>query len=235
MSGKNIVIHESIHELIKHDVAFLGRSGMNVVPIRTNLQALEFHRADKADLIITNLDEPDMPGDSLCSAIRNDPELRDVSIIIVCSDSDEDARRCLECGANTCVARPLNGAVLLQEAYHLLQIAPRRTCRVPIRIRISATSGEKRITGEVENISSSGMLIKSDALLGEGDEITCSFSLPDHGHISISAEIVRVVEHETEKNMFLFGVTFTSQPRKVISAISAFVDEHCQDLVEGMA
>lgn len=235
MFGRKIIIHESIHELIKKDIAFLGRSGIRLIPVRTNWQALEFHRADKADLIITHLDMADISGDSLCAVIRNDIELRNVSIILVCSDNEEHARRCLECGANVFLTTPLNTAVLLQEAHHLLHIAARRTCRVPIRIQATATTRDAQIEGEVENISSSGILFKTDALLGEGDEITCSFSLPYHGNIVTSAEITRVVEHESEKGFYMYGITFTNRTRKIISAVSAFVEEHCQDLMEGLA
>ena len=137
MFGKKIIIDESIHEIVKKDNSFFGRLDIRLVPVRTNWQALELHRADKADLIIINLDTPDIAGDSLCSIIRNDPTIRDLSIIIVCSDIEEHARRCMECGANAFITTPLNTAVLLQEAYHLLHIAARRTCRVPIRIQIT--------------------------------------------------------------------------------------------------
>lgn len=235
MFGKKIIIAENIHEIVKKDDSFFGRLDIRLVPVRTNWQALELHRADKADLIIINLDTPDIAADSLCSIIRNDPEIRDVSIIIVCSDSEEHARRCMECGANAFITTPLNAAVLLQEAYHLLHIAARKTCRVPIRIQVTATARETRITGQVENISSSGMLFKTGAYLGEGDEITCSFTIPDYGHIVTSAEIVRVVENKNEKDFFLCGIIFTNLTQKITAAVSAFVDEHCQDLMEGFA
>lgn len=220
---KKVILAEDIKAILEKEQSFLNRSDITIFTVSTNEQALSVHRAEKADLIIANLDTPGMSGEMLFSLIREDNELCDVSLIIVCTDGSE-LKRCLKCRANAFVTAPLNNAVLLQEAHQLLHIAPRKSFRVPLSIKISGTSNDVLFTAFGEDISVSGMLLHSDTLLCEGDTITCSFYLPDSTHITSDAEVVRVLEKGTEHDTNCYGVKFIDLSNDFSSAIEAFVE-----------
>jgi c-di-GMP-binding flagellar brake protein YcgR len=72
------------------------------------------------------------------------------------------------------------------------------------------------------------MLLHSEALLFEGDTITCSFYLPDSTHITINAEVIRILEKETEHDTNYYGVKFIDLSSDFSSAIEAFVEKECR-------
>ena len=97
---KKIIIAEDIKAILEKEQSFLNRADIRTLTVSANEQALALHRAETADLIIVNLDSPQMSGEMLCSLIRDDKELCKVSIIIICSNTESDAKRCSLCRAN---------------------------------------------------------------------------------------------------------------------------------------
>jgi CheY-like chemotaxis protein len=220
---KKVIIAEDIQTILEREDSFLNRSDVKIYPATTNEQALSLHRTEKTNLIIAQLDTQVMSGEILTSLIREDHELCKASIIIVCSNTESDLKRCLQCRANAFITSPINKAILLQEAHQLLHIGPRKSCRVPVSIRIEGRSLEIPFTGYAENISVSGMLLHSDTLLDEGDAITCAFYLPDSTHINTNAEVIRILEKETEHDTNGYGIKFIDLSTEFSSAIEGFV------------
>jgi CheY-like chemotaxis protein len=218
---KKVILAENIQTVLENDRTFFSRSGIRAITAVSNEGILLLHKTEKADLIITNLDTPGMSGEELCSVIRSDETLRKVSILIVCSETADNLQRCAHCGANAFISYPVNLAVLLQEAYQLLHVTPRKACRIPLKIRLEGASRGKPFAGHTENISTSGMLFESAAKLFEGDTITFSCYLPGTGRISANAEIVRVLNKETGKKQY--GVTFVDLSDDGTSALEGFI------------
>ena len=224
---KKVIIAEDLITIVEKDKSFFNRTDIRAIPAATNEEILALHRTERADLIITNLDLLEMNAENLCALIRNDDGLCSVSIIIVCPETAANLQRCIQCGANAFITTPVNHAVLLQEAYLLLHVTPRRSCRIDLKLKMEGKSREKPFTGLTENISASGMLFRSAAIFFEGDSIRCSFSLPGPTRISASADIVRVLKNEnvsSDKN--LYGVIFSEISDNDISAINTFVEKH---------
>ena len=223
---KKVIIAKDLITIVEKDRSFFNRTGIKTIQAATNEEILALHKAEKADLIITNLDMPEMNAENLCSLIRSNDALRYVSIIIVCPETSVNLHRCIQCKANAFVTTPLNHAVLLQEAYLLLHVTPRRSCRIGLKLKMEGKAKEKPFTGLTDNISVSGMLFRSAAILFEGDSIRCSFSLPGASCISASAEIVRTLKNKNEpfeKN--IYGVIFSDISDKDISAIQTFIEK----------
>jgi CheY-like chemotaxis protein len=224
---KKVIVAKDIRAILEKEKSFLDRAGIRTFAAASNERALALHRAVKADLIIAKLDTPDMSGETLCSRIRDDDELRSVSLIIVSSDTEADLERCIQCRANAFISSPIDSDVLLQEAHKLLHVAPRTSCRVPASVKLFGKSKEGPFTGYTMNISTSGMLFGTAAALFEGDAITCSFDLPGSVHLTARAEIVRVVGKEAGHDTNRYGIRFTSPGTDVISAIKTFIEKEC--------
>jgi c-di-GMP-binding flagellar brake protein YcgR len=109
--------------------------------------------------------------------------------------------------------------------YHLLRIAHRKSCRVPVSIKVQGQAKETPFTGYGENISASGMLFHSDTVLFEGDRVTCTFYLADSTHISTKAEVVRVIEKKTEHDTNGYGIRFIDLSSKFSIALEAFAEQ----------
>lgn len=226
---KKVIIAKDIRGILEKKKTFLDRSAVRLFAADSNEKLLALHRAIKADLIIANLNMPEMSGEALCSLIRDDEELRHISIIIVCSDHESDLARCIQCRANAFISRPIDTELLLQEAHRLLNIAPRTSYRIPIRVKFIGKSKQRVFTGYTENLSSSGMLLCTMSHLFEGDSVMCSFSVPVSTQITVQAEVVRALGKEPEHNAKCYGIKFTELSANATSAIQAFIEKSCEN------
>lgn len=220
---KKVIIAKDVKAILEREKSFLDRSGIRMIAATSNEKTLALHRAVKADLIIAKLATPGMSGEVLCSRIREEEDLRSVSVIIICSGTENELERCVQCRANSFISRPVDRDVLLQEAYRLLRIAPRMACRIPVGIRISGKAKTLPFTGRIEDISISGMKFRTPALLFEGDSITCSFTLPGVMKIAARAEIMRAVGRENPRDDYRYGVRFSGLSSKAAAAVKTLM------------
>ncbi len=220
---KKLIIATDIKRALEKEIPFFNRADVRVFPADSNEKALALHRSIKADLIIAKLDTPEMSGERLCSFIRDDEKLRRVSLIIICSDADPDLERCVQCRANAFFSSPVDSTLLLQEIHKLLHVAPRMSWRSPLSVKIRGKSKMVPFAGHTENISRSGMLFRSSALLFEGDVVTCSFTLPHSAEITADGEIVRSVGKEVGYDSNSYGIRFVNPSSRAVSALSSFL------------
>nr|WP_315253566.1 response regulator [uncultured Duganella sp.] len=83
--------------------------------------ALEAIRERKPHLVLSDIVMPEMDGYTLCRAIKADPELRDVPVILVTSLMDpKDIIRGIECGADNFIRKPYAEDYLLNRIGHML-------------------------------------------------------------------------------------------------------------------
>ncbi|MBI5633879.1 MAG: PilZ domain-containing protein [Nitrospirae bacterium] len=221
---KNVIVASDVYALLVPEQSFLSRSDVRIRTAGSNRQALVLHRAVRADLIIAYLND-ELCGEALCREIRDDAETRGVSILLVCREQKSEIERCVGCNANAYVTIPVSVAVLLQEAHRLLNIAPRKTCRVPVKIRLECQTRGKRFTGTIENISIAGLFFRSSAVLPEGATVHCTFSVAGSRQLTVPGEVVRILpdEHETG-----YGVSFFDISTEAVSAIGRVSGEESE-------
>src|SRR5690242_20094555 len=83
---------------------------------RDGREALELIKAQKPDLVISDIVMPNMDGYTLCSEIRGTPELSDLPVILLTSLSgSEDVFKALECGADYFVTKPYGEEFILKK------------------------------------------------------------------------------------------------------------------------
>ena len=83
--------------------------------------ALDLIRAHKPHLVLSDIIMPEMNGYELCRAIKADPTLRDIPVILVTALNDpKDIIRGIECGADNFVRKPYSEDYLLSRISHML-------------------------------------------------------------------------------------------------------------------
>ena len=93
----------------------------NVAEARDGRHALEILRADAVDLLITDLDMPNMDGFSLLQAIRSDTMLKNLPVIVLTADAEKDSvRQAAQAGANDYLVKPFTVDVLEQKIKNVL-------------------------------------------------------------------------------------------------------------------
>jgi len=220
---KKVLLTKYVKNLIAGQNNFLNRSDITVVTASTNAEVLKIHREEKVDLIVTQLETPGIKSEKIFALIRDNEELRGVSIIIICNDTLAHRERCKQCRANAVFTTPVDTALLLIKMQHLLNVAPRMNYRAALAVAIQGKFKNRPLPFWTENISASGMLIKAKEPLSKGEGIFFSFFLPDGTHVSGYGEITRINRPGLEQDSFLDGIKFTSIDPGVQSAIDAVV------------
>ena len=83
--------------------------------------ALAMLRERRPQLVLSDIIMPEMNGYELCSAIKSDPELRSIPVILVTTLNDaKDIIRGIECGADNFVRKPYAEDYLLSRISHML-------------------------------------------------------------------------------------------------------------------
>jgi DNA-binding response OmpR family regulator len=191
---KKILLVNSVIAFFDRNKGLLNRSEFQILTAVTGNDALKAHRQEQADLIIAELNMPDMQGDELCTLIRMEKKLKNVSVILVCDDTPEYRARIAHCGANAWVTKPINPEKLLESIGQLLAVSTRKGYRVLLRAHVHGERETSPFFCTSHNISATGIMFETDKLLDLGDRITCSFFLPGASQVKADGEIVRAVK-----------------------------------------
>ncbi len=107
--NKQILVVDNHPVMLKLMSSLLEKEGHQVRTAETGLAATEILRTCTPDVIITDLEMPNINGEKLCRIIRSMPELKDVHIIILSAIAAEKDMDFTEFGANACIAKgPIN-------------------------------------------------------------------------------------------------------------------------------
>lgn len=220
---KKILIVDDIRTYIDQEKGILGRADFRIFTATSGEEALKIHKAEKVDLIIADLNMPGIGGDKLCSLIRNDEELKQVSFIIVCAGGKSDMERYSRCKANSYITKPVTPAGLLEKVGQLLDIPERKSYRVLLKVTVTGKSLNDSFFCSSQNISTSGLLIETERALEKGDKISCSFFLPNAERIVADAEVVRIVRKSN--HTLQYGVRYVNIGPSYKAAIEGFVNK----------
>ena len=217
---KKIIIDRGLLNDLEGGNTIFKRSAITFIPAGSSEEILSLHGVNRADLIITDAALPQMGGARLCSLIRSNAELKYVSIILICGETETSLSECQEAGANVVVRKPVDPGALFWKASELLVIPQRKDMRVLLRASIKSVKGETPFFAQTQNISLSGMLLETKHLLKLGERMTCLFTI-GHSEITVTCLVERVVETTSEWHRY--GVRFLDCDTKSLIIIEHFV------------
>ena len=100
----------------------LERHGYQVETANNGVQALEKIRANRPDLVVSDVMMPEMDGFELLSTIKRDPALEDLPIIMLTAKTqDKNVMEGYSRGADMYLTKPFNPAELLAFVKRILQ------------------------------------------------------------------------------------------------------------------
>jgi len=92
---------------------YLLAHGWEIAEARDGREGLAMVRTMRPDVVITDVTMPLMDGFELCAAIRSDPALRSIPVILLTMLADEASRRRGQmCGASAFLSKPVMPAQL---------------------------------------------------------------------------------------------------------------------------
>lgn len=134
--------------------AILQKQGYLVEAAVNGEEALAAARTNKPTLLISDVMMPVMNGYQLCKALKQDPALRDVPVILVTELSQpQDVVLGLECGADNFIRKPYAERYLMQRITHLLaNRALRSGEKIQVGLEIDLRGNRYFVTAERQQI-----------------------------------------------------------------------------------
>ncbi len=118
---KVVLVVDDSATVRKFVAASLNLTGFRVVTAADGVEALERMPAEKIDLIITDLNMPDMDGFEFIRTLRETPEHRDIPIIVLSSYTDlKNKDLALEVGAVAFLEKPLSTEAIQREVFRFV-------------------------------------------------------------------------------------------------------------------
>jgi CheY-like chemotaxis protein len=98
----------------------LEDQGYMVICAENGRAALDLLNAQRPDLIITDLQMPELDGIELVKALRRESDLKDIPVLIMSAQQTEVLSEALEAGANAAFSKPVQLQFLIKLIENLL-------------------------------------------------------------------------------------------------------------------
>ena len=162
MALPTILIVDDTKLFLSLEKEMLSQSAVMILTAANGREAVEIAQQHRPDLIFTDLNMPEMDGAACCTAIKADPVLRRIPVVIVTSSDSSDSRElCKAAGCNGFLVKPFTRQDFLKLCRAFVPGIERRGKRLrwhaPAFITIK---GETR-TATSEDLSANGIFISS--------------------------------------------------------------------------
>ena len=117
-----VVDDDSGHRVLAREV--LERAGFNVDVADNGMDAIDAVARAKPDLMILDVLMPGLDGFGVCTQLRQDPNFRDLPILMATGLEDVDSiEQAFEAGATNFVTKPINWTLLVYQVRYILRAA----------------------------------------------------------------------------------------------------------------
>lgn len=197
MERKKVLLADDVELFLELEKTFFRREKVNLLIARNGKEALEIARRERPDLIFMDLFMPEMNGDAACRAIKADPELAAIPVLMVTHGGRErDLERCRESGCNDLLLKPINRHQFVDAATRYLAIADRIAPRVDARLQVRYGAGlQRELADYCLNISTGGVFLETEKPLPAGSPLSLEFRLPNRSESIISKARVAWINH----------------------------------------
>ncbi len=116
--SRTILVVDDSPTVVKFVSFSLKNKGFNVVTACDGMDAVEkiSNMSEKVDLVITDLNMPNLDGYGLIDTLRHNDEFANTPIMILTSEEDEeDKQKGIQVGASSYLVKPFKPALLVQE------------------------------------------------------------------------------------------------------------------------
>ena len=99
---------------------YLKTEGFDVVTASDGREGLYMARAEKPDLILTDIHMPELDGVSMVRELRTEPEIKDTPIIAITAFGSQQQDEAIRAGADRAINKPTHFESLIDDINELL-------------------------------------------------------------------------------------------------------------------
>jgi signal transduction histidine kinase len=154
-----ILVAEDDAERRAYYVHLLRTAGFDVLPMSDGAQALLTARGLAPDLVLTNIELPELSGIELARVLRSDESTRDLPVILLATaTTEEECLTALDAGADDCLTSPFSARELLARIRAHLKLSRMRREAAKVLKDLYQTSELARVRAEAASRAKSDFL-----------------------------------------------------------------------------
>lgn len=209
MARITVLIADDLKLFLEIEKTYLKRGGFDVVTAESGKKAIELATASPPQLILLDMEMPEMDGAQTCAALRQVAALAHVPIIVMsATDSKENKERCRKAGCTEFVIKPEKPDELLGMVARILSLRQREAVRITVVFNVTGAVGSRQVIGQARDLSGSGMLIDTPVTIAVGTRVPLEFYLPKtRSQIKVMGQVVRATK--MPEGGYQVGVRFT--------------------------
>jgi adenylate cyclase len=120
--AQKILVVDDVPQKVKLLADVLAAKGYEVVTAACGTEALERIRSARPDLVLLDIMMPDMTGYEVCQAVRADPAIGVLPVVLVTALDPSERIKGLQAGADDFLTKPINQPELIARVRSLLRI-----------------------------------------------------------------------------------------------------------------
>jgi CheY-like chemotaxis protein len=195
-----ILLVDDMRSFLDLEATFLSRAECRLVTATTGLDAIRVARSEKPDLIVLDIEMPEMNGIQACRILKSDAATSRIPVIVLTSMQMEDEAR--RAGANHFLRKPIDEPTFLAEVKRFLPIVERAETRVAVDAPVRFRRDDETFEARLVNLSRTGFYVEARQRLPIGARLDVSFPLPgDPAGALVTGEAL-VVRHGDDPTGF---------------------------------
>ena len=176
---QKILLVDDTRLLLEIVKSYLLNSPVQVLTASNGEEALEIANKERPDLVVLDQNMPKMNGIDCCAAMRRNPALVEIPVIMISgSSSMEDRQAFVQAGCSDFLAKPIVRGYFLAKVRSFLPAVEQRAERVPCRTPVAMEIAGVPFSGVSEDISRGGVYVATDHEMIAGGKISLRFRLP---------------------------------------------------------
>jgi uncharacterized protein (TIGR02266 family) len=216
-----ILLVDDLAPLLELHRRYLRRTTCRVMTARTGGEALALCRRERPDLIFLDAGLSGTDGIAACRALKADPDLRAVPVVLLASA--EEREDCLRAGCEAVLAKPVTQEAFLAQVRRFVRLRERQETRVPASLRVAFTVGRRSYDAFTRDVSPQGLFLKTARPFAIGTRLRLAIALPG-GTVVTDGEVRRVVEKQPAGHLLAgIGVLFVDPPAATTRALADFI------------
>ena len=188
-----ILLVDDMRSFLDLEATFLSRAECHLLTASTGLEAIRVARAEKPDLVVLDIEMPEMNGIQACRILKSDPLTSRIPVIVLTSMQMEDEAR--RAGADHFLRKPIDEPTFLAEVKRFLPIVERTETRVTLDAPVTLWRDGKTFEVRLVNLSRTGFYVEAGRRHPIGARLEVSFSLPDDRSGKLITGEALVVRH----------------------------------------
>ncbi len=178
------------------DKAGYRKMGVIVKAVHSEREAYAALKKDSYDVILINLDYPNVNAMSFCQRLKNDPKYSDLHVIITSVNAKvKNQQEALSAGASLFIEQPFPRPFLVEKIKKMLELKTRDEQRIAGDAKLVIKRQGSVLPCVLADLSSSGILVYLEDGIKLGEAVAIELSLPMvKKTLRIAGEVVRQVD-----------------------------------------